>query len=211
MAVEVRAIAARPVRRRGMKPLVEATVFDETGEHARDVLQPAVAGAALHARARGWCCTASRPARGGVQRRPSRASASDIGDARPRDSGRRERRRRVAHYPASEGLSSTQILTLVQGARAALADVPEPLRAARPRCASGCPTARARWRRCTSRAAPREREAGARQARVRGAAAHPAACSCAAAPRRRARRGAPVLTQAPSLSERWLSRSCRSS
>ncbi len=29
--VEVESIAARPVRRRGMRPLVEATVFDETG------------------------------------------------------------------------------------------------------------------------------------------------------------------------------------
>ena len=31
VAVEVESIAARPVRRRGMRPLVEATVFDETG------------------------------------------------------------------------------------------------------------------------------------------------------------------------------------
>src|SRR4029077_6081102 len=31
VAVQVRAIGARPVRQRGMKPLVEATVFDETG------------------------------------------------------------------------------------------------------------------------------------------------------------------------------------
>ena len=31
VAVEVRAIASRPVRRRGMKPLVEATVADQTG------------------------------------------------------------------------------------------------------------------------------------------------------------------------------------
>ncbi len=31
MAVEVRAIGARPVRRRGMRPLVEATVFDASG------------------------------------------------------------------------------------------------------------------------------------------------------------------------------------
>ena len=31
MAVQVRTIAARPVRRQGMKPLVEASVFDETG------------------------------------------------------------------------------------------------------------------------------------------------------------------------------------
>ena len=31
VAVQVRAISARPVRRRGMRPLVEATVFDATG------------------------------------------------------------------------------------------------------------------------------------------------------------------------------------
>ena len=31
VAVEVRSISARPVRRRGMRPLVEATVFDATG------------------------------------------------------------------------------------------------------------------------------------------------------------------------------------
>ncbi len=31
VAVQVRSIAARSVRRRGMKPLVEASVFDETG------------------------------------------------------------------------------------------------------------------------------------------------------------------------------------
>src|SRR5205823_12304616 len=31
VSVEVRAISARPVRRRGMRPLVEARVFDATG------------------------------------------------------------------------------------------------------------------------------------------------------------------------------------
>ena len=31
IAVQVRTIGARPVRRRGMKPLVQASVFDETG------------------------------------------------------------------------------------------------------------------------------------------------------------------------------------
>src|SRR5207245_478334 len=36
----------------------------------------------------------------------------------------------VAHYPAGEGVSSTQILTLVRALRPALADVDEPLPAA---------------------------------------------------------------------------------
>ena len=44
----------------------------------------------------------------------------------------------VAHYPAAEGVSSTQILTLVRGARGALADVTEALSAAT-RVAEGLP------------------------------------------------------------------------
>jgi hypothetical protein len=51
--VEVRGITSRPVRRRGMKPLVEATVMDATGRHEGDVLQPAVARAPVPPSARG--------------------------------------------------------------------------------------------------------------------------------------------------------------
>ncbi len=64
--------------------------------------------------------------------------------ARPRARGvsrhARVRRRRgaVAHYPAAEGVTSTQILTLVQGARGALSDVTEALSAAM-RVAEGLP------------------------------------------------------------------------
>ena len=45
-------------------------------------------------------------------------------------SGERDAPGEIAHYPATEGVSSTQILTLVQGARDALGDVPEALSAA---------------------------------------------------------------------------------
>src|SRR4029077_5966205 len=45
---------------------------------------------------------------------------------------------RVAHYPATEGVSSTQILTLVRGARPALPDVSDAL-PARTRAAERLP------------------------------------------------------------------------
>jgi RecG-like helicase len=47
----------------------------------------------------------------------------------------------IAHYPATEGVSSTQILTLMQGVRDALADVPEALSAAM-RVSEGLPDRR---------------------------------------------------------------------
>ena len=110
VAVEVRSIAARPVRRRGMRPLVEATVFDASGTHARDVLQPAVAGRALRAR--------HAPAAARQGRRPRGLSASPTTPSVPRlggDPPAGGEYGAVAHYPAAEGITSTQILTLVQG------------------------------------------------------------------------------------------------
>ncbi len=70
----------------------------------------------------------------------------------------------VAHYPATEGLSSTQILALVREQRRAIGDVIEPLPAV---CAgaSGSPTAGAPCGRPTSRRArpiSRRRVAGSR-------------------------------------------------
>ena len=146
VAVQVRTIVARPVRRRGMKPLVEATVFDATGSmRATFFNQPWLAQRyepgtrlVLHGKttARGTFSVAHHavgidldpgpPARPGVHRPAEetpglrlRAGETD-GDA-PRE---------IAHYPAADGVSSTQILTLVQGVRGALADVPEALSAA---------------------------------------------------------------------------------
>ena len=115
---EVRSIASRPVRRRGMRPLVEATVGDGTGVMKVAFFnQPWLVGKyppgtrlVLHgtyeARNR-FRVTSHAPT--------SEAEAAAEGEEA------------VAHYPATEGLSSTQILALVRRHRDALADVVEPL------------------------------------------------------------------------------------
>jgi ATP-dependent DNA helicase RecG len=118
VAVEVRSIAARPVRRRGMRPLVEATVFDETG----------AMGAAFFNQP--WLVERYRPGTrlllhgkaqaGGRFAVAHHALGGELGAVGET----------VAHYPATEGVSSTQIVTLVRERRAALADVGEPLLAA---------------------------------------------------------------------------------
>ena len=130
VAVQVRAISARPVRRRGMRPLVEARVFDATGTMRATFFNqpwlveryPVGTRLLLHGKAdaRGGFSvshhalgveTGSDPADGAA---PPLATAGDA----------------VAHYPAAEGVTSTQILTLVHGAREALGDVVEALSAA---------------------------------------------------------------------------------
>jgi ATP-dependent DNA helicase RecG len=115
VVVTVRAIASRPVRRRGMRPLVEATVSDDSGSMKVTFFnQP-------------WL----------VQRYPAGTSLVLHGkyEARnrfrvqghARTSGSGSSDEAVAHYPATEGLSSTQILALVRAHAAALQEVPEPL------------------------------------------------------------------------------------
>jgi ATP-dependent DNA helicase RecG len=115
--VQVRSIAARPVRRRGMRPLVEATVADASGTMKATFFNqpwlaqkyPAGTRLALHGKyeARN---------RFRVQGHAPTAEAGIGGEGEA-----------VAHYPATDGLSSTQILTLVRAHAGALADVPEPL------------------------------------------------------------------------------------
>jgi ATP-dependent DNA helicase RecG len=125
VAVEVRRIAARPVRRRGMRPLVEATVFDATGTMRATFFNqpwlleryPPGTRLLLHGKA---------DARGGFNVSHHALSAEVGADA---DVGAGESDA-VAHYPAAEGVTSTQILTLVHGVRDALGDVIEPLSAA---------------------------------------------------------------------------------
>jgi ATP-dependent DNA helicase RecG len=115
--VEVRAIARRPVRRRGMRPLVEATVFDATGTLRATFFNqpwlleryPPGTRLLLHGKA----------GRGGAFSVAYHAPGEELGSA--------DGQAGVAHYPAAEGISSTQILTLVRAHRAALADVAEPL------------------------------------------------------------------------------------
>jgi ATP-dependent DNA helicase RecG len=115
VVVEVRSIRSRPVRRRGMRPLVEAVVADETGVmKATFFNQPWLerkyrAGTRLMLNGKYESRNRFR-----VQAHAPTAHATGAeGD--------------VATYPATEGLSSTQILALVREHEAALDDVPEPL------------------------------------------------------------------------------------
>ncbi|HTD09816.1 MAG TPA: ATP-dependent DNA helicase RecG [Solirubrobacteraceae bacterium] len=133
VAVQVRAISARPVRRRGMRPLVEATVFDATATMRATFFNqpwlvdryPPGTRLLLHGKA---------DARGGFSV-ASHAPGADVADelaaganaAVPTGGQDGEA---VAHYPAAEGITSTQILTLVRAAKHGLADVLEGLSAA---------------------------------------------------------------------------------
>ncbi|MBV9472536.1 MAG: ATP-dependent DNA helicase RecG [Solirubrobacterales bacterium] len=115
IVVQVRSIAARPVRRRGMRPLVEATVADDTGETKAAFFNqpwlvqryPAGTRLVLHGKL-------EERNRFRVQAHARTAEAATGAEA-------------VAHYPATEGLSSTQILALVRAHAAAIDDFPEPL------------------------------------------------------------------------------------
>ena len=115
VVAEVRTISSRSVRRRGMRPLVEATVGDGTGTmKATFFNQPWLVNRyrsgtrlVLHGKYRGRN-------RFAVQAHALTAEALGGADA-------------VAHYPATEGLSSTQILALVKEHAAALSDVVDAL------------------------------------------------------------------------------------
>jgi ATP-dependent DNA helicase RecG len=115
VAVEVRSITSRPVRRRGMKPLVEATVADQTGTmKATFFNQP-------------WLERKYRPGtrlmlQGKYQgRNRFRVQFhAQTGEQVGTDGD-------IATYPATEGLSTTQIAALVREHRSALGDVVEPL------------------------------------------------------------------------------------
>jgi ATP-dependent DNA helicase RecG len=126
VAVAVRAISTRAVRRRGMRPLVEARVADATGAmRATFFNQPWLAERyppgtllLLHGRADG---------RGGFSVSHHAPAAAGTGGPAAPAAGEAQDARTVAHYPASEGITSTQILTLVRRERDALQDVVEVL------------------------------------------------------------------------------------
>ena len=115
VVVEVRSIRSRPVRRRGMRPLVEATVADETG----------LMGATFFNQP--WLEKKYRPGtrlaltgkyegrnRFRVQQHAPTNEAAGAADD-------------VAVYPATEGITSTQILTLVREHIDTAYDTVEPL------------------------------------------------------------------------------------
>jgi len=118
IVAEVRSISSRPVRRRGMRPLVEATVADDTGVlKAAFFNQPWLVSRyppgtrlALHGRYQ---------ARNRFSVQSHAPATEALGGAASAGA--------VAHYPATDGLTSTEILALVRDRARALADVPEPL------------------------------------------------------------------------------------
>ncbi len=126
VVVQVRSIASRPVRRRGMRPLVEATVADDTGPmkvtffNQPWLVQKYPAGSRLVLHGKFEARNRFR-----VQAHAPTTEAATGADA-------------VAHYPATEGLSSTQILASMREHAAALGDVLEPLPATL-RTAEGLP------------------------------------------------------------------------
>src|SRR4051794_39957245 len=123
--VEVRSITSRPVRRRGMKPLVEATVSDGTGiMKATFFNQP-------------WLSAQYKPGtrlmlagkyqgknRFRVNSHARTDAVTAVGEAAGGGGGV------AGQYPATKGINSTQILALVGAHRDAIAEFAEPLPAA---------------------------------------------------------------------------------
>ena len=199
VAVQVRSIAARAVRRRNMRPLVEAKVFDSTGTMRATFFNqpwlveryPPGTRLLLHGKA---------DARGGfgVSHHALAAETTlSLAAAEPTGEGQA-----VAHYPAADGVTSTQILTLVQGARDALRDVTEALPAAT-RVREGLPDRASALAAMHFPRAAEDLEAGRRRL-----AFEELLLAQLLFLRRRAireaRTGAYVLSDAPSLSARWL-------
>jgi ATP-dependent DNA helicase RecG len=190
VVVEVRGITSRPVRRRGMRPLVEATVVDGTGAmKATFFNQPWLAQRyppgtrlVLHGK-----YEARNRFRVQGHARTTEASAGTDG---------------VAHYAATEGLSSTQILAMVRAHLADLADVGEPL-PAELRVAERLP-----GRRCALAAVHLGSEDEQGDGRRRLAFEELLLVQLALLRRRRLRRQGSVaaaLDGPPDLSARWLS------
>ena len=184
-------ITSRPVRRRGMKPLVEARVADETGHDDGHVLQPAVARAPLPAR---HAAAADRQVA-----RPPRAASASTSTPRPASWSRRARTWRPTR--PREGLTSVQIAALVHEHRATMRDVLEPL-PARIRVLERLPDRCGGARRRALRR-PGGRPPAARVRRV-PAAADRAAAPPRAPPRGRARGRAG--RRRATLTARWLAR-----
>jgi ATP-dependent DNA helicase RecG len=213
VAVQVRTIASRAVRRRGMRPLVEAMVHDETGSMRATFFNqpwlvqryPPGTNVLLHGKAdaRGGFrvshhAAVSQLALGADPSSDTEADESGGRAVAPEATGARA----VAHYAASEGVSSTQILTLVQGVSEHLADVTEPLPSAArvAECLPDRPSALAAMHFPRTLEDPergRERLAFDELLLTQMVFLRRRA-------RRRASEDAPVLEQAPTLSARWL-------
>jgi ATP-dependent DNA helicase RecG len=114
VVVEVRSIASRPVRRRGMRPLVEAVVADGSGTMTATFFnQP-------------WLERKYRPGtRLMVHGKYEGRNRFRVQSHAP--TGEQVAGGDVAHYPATDGLSSTQIAALVAQWRGAAMEALEPL------------------------------------------------------------------------------------
>jgi ATP-dependent DNA helicase RecG len=198
VAVQVATISARPVRRRGMKPLVQATVFDATGSmRATFFNQPWLVkrygpGTRLllngKADERGGFSVADHAPGGDLNAHPTPGEAGPPGE--------------VARYRATEGVSSTQILTLVRGMRDVLAHVPEALPAAM-RVSEGLPDRQSALAAMHFPHAPGDREAGRERLAFEELLLAQLVFLKRRA-RRRERTSAYRCLQEPGLSERWL-------
>ena len=185
VVVEVRSITSRSVRRRGMKPLVEATVADESGVmKATFFNQP-------------WLqrkyTPGTRLVLHGKYEARNRFKVTSHAPTDERTGGAQA----VAHYPATEGLSSTQILALVRAHLPAAEHAIEPL-PARLRARGPMPDRNA----ALIAAHAGDHEAG----RVRLAFDELLLAQLSLLRRRAQRRtaqSAPVLDGAPGLSRRW--------
>ena len=193
VVVQVRSISSRSVRRRGMRPLVEATVADESGTMKATFFNqpwleqryPVGTRLALHGKFEG-----RRRFRVQAHARTNEAVSGSSAAAS------------VAHYPATDGLSSTQILALIREHQDALSDVVEPL-----------PAALRRAQRLPDRAAAltaahfAQSDSAFENARRRLAFDELLLVQLALLRRRLRRRSAqtaPVLDRAPELTARWL-------
>ncbi len=115
VVVEVRSIGSRPVRRAGMKPLVEAVVADETGMmKATFFNQPWLAR--KYPKGTRLVLHGKLAARNAFRVEGHAPTAESTGSGQE-----------VAHYPATIGLSSTQILALVRAHLGAAHDAVDPL------------------------------------------------------------------------------------
>ncbi len=197
VAVQVRSIAARPVRRRRMRPLVEAVVFDSTGSMRATFFNqpwlvdryPSGTRLLLHGKPDGrgrFNVSHHAPAQTGIGEAPGEQPAA--GES-------------VAHYPAAEGVTSTQILTLVQGERAALGDIVEIL-AAKARAAEGLPDRASALAAMHFPRDSRDPELGRRRLAYEELLLMQLVFLRRRA-QRRARAGASALSEPPSLSARW--------
>jgi ATP-dependent DNA helicase RecG len=185
VVVEVRSIASRPVRSAGMKPLVEAVVADETGMmKATFFNQPWLAR--KYPKGTRLVLHGKLAARNAFRVEGHAPTSESTGGSQE-----------VAHYPATIGLSSTQILALVRAHLDAAHDAVDPL-PARARHLAGLPDRAAAFVAA---------HAGDLEGGRRRLAFDELLLAQLSLLRRRARRraagSAPVLDRPPSLTTRW--------